>query len=271
MQAAGWDFLIAVPVLTEDSYAVVVPTLKDSTVAAGAYYTTFRVTALTATPGVFFHSPPDSGYSLDNLAPAPPAGVVIAYGTGSGNTLSWDESTDPDFQYYGIYRSSGGFTPAAGAAPGALGSLSSPVLVATTTATGWVDPDHDDAGVTYTVTATDFSGNESAPASPGSVTAAGGPAAPRSFAVYPGAPNPFRAATVIRYDVPEGGGALSLRVYDVKGRLVRTLVQGDQPAGLQSVTWDGRDNRGQVVDSGVYFYRLTAAGYTKTRKLVLMR
>lgn len=274
MAAAGWDFLVTVPVLTEDSYAVVVPTLKDSTVAQGSYFTTFRVTALTATPGVFFHSPPDSGYSLDNLAPSPPSGVVIAYGTGSGNTLSWDESTDPDLQYYGIYRSPG-LAPAAvsreGDSRGALGVLSSPVLVATTTATSWVDPDYDQAAYSYAVTATDFSGNESAPASPGTVTAAGGPEPPRTFAVYPGAPNPFRASTVIRYAVPEGGGGLSLKVYDVGGRLVRTLVEGARPAGLQSVTWDGRDDRGRAVDAGVYFYRLTATDYSRTRKLVLMR
>jgi hypothetical protein len=276
MQAAGWDFLVAVPVLTEDSYAVVVPTLKDSTIAEGAYFTTFRVTALTAAPGVFFHSPADSGYSLDNLAPSAPSSFAVAYGTGNGNTLSWDESTDPDFQYFSVYRSSDaafspGPAPATESAEAHVFTLSAPVLVATTTAPGWVDPDHDEAGFSYSVTATDFSGNESPPASPGTVTAAGDPPAPRTFTVLPGTPNPFSAATVIRYDVPEGGGAFTLKVFDVNGRLVRTLAEGTQPAGRQSILWDGRDDRGRTMDSGVYFYRLAAEGYARTRKLVLMR
>jgi hypothetical protein len=72
MLAAGWDFITTVPVLVDNEYAVVVPTLKDSTIVSGQYCSTFRVTALSATPGVFFHSPPDSGYSVDNLAPSVP-------------------------------------------------------------------------------------------------------------------------------------------------------------------------------------------------------
>lgn len=64
--------------------------------------------------------------------------------------------------------------------------------------------------------------------------------------------------------------AIALRIYDVGGRLVKTLVEGPQPAGEESVTWNGRDDAGRPVASGVYFYRLTAPNYTKTHKRVLM-
>jgi hypothetical protein len=227
---------------------------------SGQYYSTFRVTALTATPGVFFHSPSDSGYSVDNLAPAVPASFAVAYNTGGGNTLAWDEAADEDFQYFRVYRSSDpNFTP-------------SPAnLVHSTVANGWVDPDYDGWPVHYKVTATDFSGNESEPASAGTTTSIGEPPLPTTFVLYPNAPNPFNPTTVIRYDVPESGGELALRIYDVSGRLVKTLVEGAQPAGEKSATWDARDEKGRPVASGVYFCRLTAPGFTRTHKMVLTK
>lgn len=259
MLAAGWDFVTIVPVLVEDSYAVVVPTLEDSTIVSGQHYTTFRVTALTGTPGVFFHSPPDSGYSVDNIAPSVPSSFAVAYNTGSGNALSWDESPDEDFQYFRVYRSNDpNFTPSLG------------TLVDETIATNWSDPDYDGWTVYYKVTALDYVGNESAPTGSGSVTDIAD-ATPRTYALHPNVPNPFNPTTLVRYDVPEGGGEMSIRIYDVSGRLVKTLVEGLQPAGSKSATWDGRDERGQNVSSGVYFYRMSAGNFAQTRKMVLLK
>ncbi len=84
-------------------------------------------------------------------------------------------------------------------------------------------------------------------------------------------PNPFNPSTVIGYDVPEGGGHVTLRIYDVGGRLVRTLIDGFESAGRKSVTWHGRDARGHRVATGVYFYHMTAPGFEETRKLVLLK
>ena len=84
-------------------------------------------------------------------------------------------------------------------------------------------------------------------------------------------PNPFNPATTISYDVPAGGGNVSLVVYDVAGRLVRTLVSGAQGEGLQQVGWDGRDSQGQAMSSGVYFYRMTAGTQVETRKMLLLK
>lgn len=64
---------------------------------------------------------------------------------------------------------------------------------------------------------------------------------------------------------------VTLRIYDVSGRLVRTLVEGPQEAGQKTVTWNGRDDRGRNVASGVYFYRLQAPGYRKTLKMILVQ
>jgi hypothetical protein len=97
------------------------------------------------------------------------------------------------------------------------------------------------------------------------------PLAPSRYALYQNAPNPFNPTTEIRYDVPSSGGHVQLRVYDVHGRLVRTLVDSIVEGGSKSVTWDSRDDRGSLVATGVYFYRFDAPGFSETRKLTVMK
>jgi hypothetical protein len=94
---------------------------------------------------------------------------------------------------------------------------------------------------------------------------------PDAFALYQNVPNPFNPTTIISYDVPAGVGKVTLRIYDVRGRLVRTLVDGVQTPGEKRVVWYGRDNRGNRVATGVYFYRMTAPGVTVTKKMLLLR
>ncbi len=84
-------------------------------------------------------------------------------------------------------------------------------------------------------------------------------------------PNPFNPNTLIRYGFEPPGGHTTLAIYDVHGRRVRTLVNEYQPAGVHTVVWDGRDNAGMKVASGVYFYRLTAPGVEETRRMVLLK
>jgi hypothetical protein len=97
------------------------------------------------------------------------------------------------------------------------------------------------------------------------------PGVPEYYVLYQNAPNPFNPWTVIHYDVPAGGGKVSIRIYDVEGRLVRTLVNSTKSAGHKTITWYGRDNRGEAVASGIYFYRMTAPGFEKTRKMILLK
>jgi hypothetical protein len=83
-------------------------------------------------------------------------------------------------------------------------------------------------------------------------------------------PNPFNPSTQIVYQLAENG-RVTLGVYDVSGRLVRTLVDGLQPAGAYSVTWDGRDDDGRLSSTGVYFCKLTAGKFSQTRRMVLLK
>jgi hypothetical protein len=256
-----WDYVTSVPAFGELEYNTVVPTLKDSTISEGMYYTTFLVRAATAAPTTYFDSEPDSGYSVDNLAPGAPMMFAAAYNQPGGTQLSWVSPEDEDFQYHRIYRSATeDFTPGAGN------------LAHTTSSTEWLDTIENGQSYFYKISSVDFSGNESEPSAPDPVTAiSDSPVTPEGFDLHQNVPNPFNPATAIRYDVPAGGGHVSLRVYDVAGRLVCTLVDGDQTPGVKNVLWNGSDSRGTGVASGVYFYRLTAPGYEQTRKMLLMK
>ena len=86
-------------------------------------------------------------------------------------------------------------------------------------------------------------------------------------------PNPFLASTTIPYRVPAGKEyqGVRLSVYDLSGRMVRTLVYGEQPPGRYDLIWDGRDDQGRRMPPGIYPYRLEVAGKTVVRKMVLLR
>ncbi|HAY22669.1 MAG TPA: hypothetical protein DCY27_10995 [Desulfobacterales bacterium] len=95
--------------------------------------------------------------------------------------------------------------------------------------------------------------------------------------LFPNVPNPFSRITTIRYQLAKPG-RVSLRVYDVAGRLVRTLIREDTNSGSYetttgagSVTWDGRDNQGGRVAPGVYLYQFKAGGERMTGKMILLR
>ncbi len=83
-------------------------------------------------------------------------------------------------------------------------------------------------------------------------------------------PNPFNPSTVIAFRLPDAGAA-TLKVFDLDGRLVATLLRGDLPAGTHQVTWRGRDDHGRPVASGTYFYRLDAGDWSQTKRMILVK
>jgi hypothetical protein len=92
---------------------------------------------------------------------------------------------------------------------------------------------------------------------------------PTAFALHAAYPNPFNPSTNLSFTLPEAA-SYSMRIYNVAGQLVRSY-QGMGSQGLNVITWDGRDNSGSEVSSGVYFYKLTAAGNSATEKMVMMK
>jgi hypothetical protein len=100
---------------------------------------------------------------------------------------------------------------------------------------------------------------------------------PEEYSLAQNYPNPFNPETVVRFGLP-GQSAVRLTIYDLHGRQVRGLLDGGLSPGYHEVTWDGRDDAGKQVSSGLYLYRLVARGdvsperdtFSQTRKLVLL-
>jgi hypothetical protein len=93
---------------------------------------------------------------------------------------------------------------------------------------------------------------------------------PREFAVHPNYPNPFNPATTIKYELPVAGN-VELVVYDMLGSRVRTLVSGLKEAGYHQVQWDGANEAGIPVTTGVYLYRFSSGDYSRVRKMMLLK
>ena len=241
-----WELLATVQALHFiQGYSYVAPTTSDSTPTSNPY-TLFMVMALNAANTSHWDSAPDSGYSVDNLSPAAPAPLTGSYLDGVTH-LHWNRNAEADLAGYRVYRG-----PSAGFVPGPSNQIGAPPD------TGFADSGP--AGNYYKVSAVDVHGNESAVAllAPGGtldvpVVGASG------LALSPPWPNPAKGSAELVFALPAAGAA-SLRIYDGQGRRVRTLIGGERPAGRQSVRWDGRDEAGHAVGSGVYFARLKAAG-----------
>ncbi|MBU8922374.1 MAG: choice-of-anchor D domain-containing protein [Bacteroidales bacterium] len=252
-----WEVVGTVSASQQEQYLGLAPTLADS--AATIPYSVYYVSAHSTTPAVYFDSPADSGYSVDNIAPGVPLGFAVDYNTGSGNELSWDSAPESDFQYYRVYRDTEeGFIPGPGN------------LVHQTVTPIWSDPEYDGWDVHYKITTLDHVGNESDAASPGSTTDDDIPGVPKAFALHQNVPNPFNPVTMIRFDLPQAAH-VKLCVYNVKGELVATLVDHQMTEGRKEISWTASDASGKVVASGMYFYRLVAGDFVQTRKMVLLR
>ena len=121
--------------------------------------------------------------------------------------------------------------------------------------------------ITVTITVTDVIGAAPSVQTP--------PALPDTTALLSNFPNPFNPETWIPYQLAEPA-AVTITIYDVRGRVVRTLLLGNQPAGMyrsrsKAAHWDGRNHLGEQVATGVYFYTLKAGDYAATRKLLIRK
>ncbi len=259
-----WDFAGTVPAAGLEKYSALAPTLFDSTKFDGMHWSVFMVSGHTDIPAIYAVSAPDSGYSLDNLAPAAPANVT-GKETEMGITLQWAKSRDEDFKFFTVYRStSPGFDP----------KLSNPI--AKLTENQYIDTDVQ-VGTTYyyRVTSFDFSGNESLPSNEvpvvvTSVAMGSSEAIPDNYELAQNYPNPFNPSTVIRFGLPEATHA-KLTVYNLLGIPIRVLAEGKFGAGYHTLIWDAKNDKGQLVGGGTYIYRLETPQGVLTRKMVLIK
>ncbi len=93
---------------------------------------------------------------------------------------------------------------------------------------------------------------------------------PKKFALYQNYPNPFNPTTLIQFDLPQNAH-VQLNIYNLLGNKVRTLVNQDLPAGSHQISWDGRDGHGNILPTGIYFYKIIAGDFVQTRKMILAK
>ncbi len=257
-----WELAASQDAYHLEEYSRVVPTLFDSTAVSDRYHY-FQVVAHTDDPMVFYVSEPDSGYSVDNLAPGAP---LMLSGEQkydpAGLLLTWSPNTEPDLAHYNVYRGS-----YSGFEPGPCYLIGSPPDT-TTFDNGWSwEP-----GYWYKVSAVDVHGNESpfAVFGPDAVTGDDTMPLPDATFLSQNWPNPFNPFTRICFGLADQSH-VSLSIYDVSGRLIRVLVDAPYQAGNHEEIWDGRDDSGRVIASGVYFYRFVAGDFVQTRKMMLLK
>jgi hypothetical protein len=201
-----------------------------------------------------------SGHSVDNLAPAAPL-FLTALRAGADVHLKWNRVRVPDLKQYAVYRGT-----ASGVTPIPLNFL------ANDTDTVLVDAGAPASALYYIVTAYDVHLNQGQPSNEASVAAATGVGnlpPVTALTVLQNRPNPFTSSSELEVGLPNAS-PISLEVYDVAGRRVRGVEMAGVK-GWQQVALVARDDRGQALASGVYFYRVHAAGTTITRKMVIAR
>lgn len=247
----NWVSLVSAGAYGASHYYFEVNTLADST-AADPALSEFRVIAFMEEGN--FASDPAWGYSVDNIAPAPPANLRLV----DPVTLAWDESAAEDFQYFSVYGSS---SPEFDSTATLIDNT-----IETTMDVGTALFDH------YHVTATDDAENEGNAASVSSVSTgvAEGAGMPGVFALRQVRPNPLERGATIVFDLPRPSHVV-LQVFDVSGRLIRSVVDGEMPGGHHGFEWNREDDAGRRVASGVYFVRFRAGDFEETKRAVVLR
>jgi len=349
-KGSAWEWMANIPSHSFDTYAFTVQSLYDSA-GLDPHWQYFMVTACTDDPFIYWDSAVDSGYSVDNLSPAPPENLTgTELESAGGLLISWSRCKENDFKCYRLYRSEEqGF------------ALSNENLITTTSDTFTTDTSWNaESNFYYKLVAEDIHGNisDAAELCPGDIVVGttlisytadfsdrgitvewktsfepGGYRIYRKesgaeffkispqieidasftyrftdnkltpgteyiyrinyidengeekvlfetdaisvptpgLALYQNHPNPFNPSTTIEFYLPEET-EVRLTIFNSSGLVVRKVIEGGHLSrGIHSVKWDGRDESGNNVSSGVYYCRLSAAGRKITKKMVLIR
>lgn len=243
-----------------DAYEILVHTLSDSSVNGDGIHD-FRI--ISAFPDGRYISPVLQGYSIDNLAPAVPAGLVANWLSDHELQLSWRAPNDPDLAYYILWKSTDpAFDP----------TISDPLI-------HLVDTLYVDSNVQpgthyyYRLAAVDHHGNmsEPTPALDAHTTGIlGRNGTPGHFELSANFPNPFNPHTTIPYQIPEDTHVI-IQIFDLSGKLIQTLVNTYQSTGYYDLVWDGTDFHGKEISSGVYIVRMQTKNFSQTMKIVFMK
>ena len=93
---------------------------------------------------------------------------------------------------------------------------------------------------------------------------------PMTYAIHQNYPNPFNPVTTLRYDLPEDA-LVNITIYDMVGRVVKTLINDQQTAGYRSLQWNATNDAGLPLSAGIYLYMIQAGELRQTKKMVLLK
>jgi len=255
-----WILANSTAAYARDTYEILVHTLADSSIHGDGLHD-FRI--ISAFPDGRYISPTVQGYSVDNLAPAVPAGPGANWLSDHELQLSWTASTDPDFAYYILWKS---MDPAFD--PMTIDPL---IHVADTM---YVDSDvQPGIHYYYRLAAVDHHGNMSELTPALDAHAAGilgRNGTPDHFELSTNFPNPFNPYTTIPYQIPENTH-VNIQIFDLSGRHIQTLVNTYQSTGYYDLIWNGTDFHGKEISSGMYIVRMQTKNFHQTMKIVFMK
>lgn len=250
-----WVSINSVSANGNEYYVTEVSTLSDSTNESGGL-TNFKVISF-SNEGVY-ESESFLGFSIDNLAPETPQGLELVY-MDDGIGLSWYPCESLDLDFYQLERST-------------YLSFDDFELIEVDNPQ-FFDSEYDvNQTIYYRVYAIDNNGNSSDYSVIVSTDMLNivDELLPVSYSLYQNYPNPFNPITTISYDLPIDSD-INLIIYDINGRIVKSLYNGYQPAGSRSIIWDATNNLGDPVSSGMYLYSIQSKGFNKTRKMLFLK
>lgn len=252
-----WTFIGEVPARQQNIYSFVAPTVYDSTIINGIFWSVFQVTAHGINSNIFASSLPDSGYSIDNLIPHTPDSLKAIIFPNYVK-LEWSDPVDEDFQYFSIYRDT---------IPNF--DLTNKQPIANRVISNFEDHQVElRKTYYYKIIAIDFSGNKSTPSEEIVVNLTGVEGKvnpPNKFFLYQNYPNPFNSSTNISFDIPRRT-FVNLNVYDPQGRRISTIISGELAAGKYTFNFDA-----QNLPSGIYFYKLESEKFISIKKMILLK
>jgi len=253
-----WDAVGMFNAVHDSFYYFVAPTLGDSTVH-GILWSTYKVSAHTENPDIFFYSDSLRGYSIDNIAPGVPEGL-LAKESNDNILLTWHPNNEKDFQYYGIYRSTcSNFDPD-----------TMEIYTSATSDTFLYDSDIEgNINYYYRISAFDYSGNESEYSPEVTSLIVGlqsnGKNVPAEYSLSQNYPNPFNPVTNIKYAIPEQS-YVTLKIINSAGQVVDVLVNKKQSPGYYTIQWDASG-----VSSGIYLYKINTKEFSSVKKCLFIK
>lgn len=251
-----WVDLANTSAQQQPNYSIQISTEDIFVIGEPEPWGNYRIASIGQDSLTVYYSAIDSAYSIDNIVPPKPDGWII-----EGETyriIACNDPSIPDMEEVCFYRGvEAGFVP------------EEPIQCS-------VEMNFMESHLNnnfYRIQFSDIHGNLSEFSDELILENTSGTADVNrlDFGMEQNHPNPFNPSTTISFTLPSDA-PVSLRIYDVAGKLVRDLVSGQtMEQGTQQAVWNGQDDRGQSVSAGIYFYKLTAGNFTETRRMALVK